>query len=232
MTGLIPAAAKEYEIPCLFTVQNPDSAKSLLSDVENKGIDAAAFWRRLFYDRFPSDYEETRDTNPLDFLLSGVLAAHYVSTPSFTLMSEIFESRSEFYNSPLRQVLAQKWSTGCACVIPGFSDLPFKPAGHEKRHADYRLINREVGKQKENHDMRQRPFSFDDWSATQRYVDLYEALLQRPLVAPEPKKAPKIMKKGHTRISDDQAIPYRRVWSTQSDRIPHERISTPAMVPI
>ena len=86
MTGLIPAAAKEYEITCLFTVQNPDSAKSLLSDVENKGIDAATFWRRLFYDRFPGHYEETRGTNPLDFLLSGVLAAHYVSTPSFTLM--------------------------------------------------------------------------------------------------------------------------------------------------
>jgi starch synthase len=72
MTGLIPAAAKEYEMPCLFTVQNSDSAKSLLSYVEDRGIDAAAFWRRLFYDRFPGDYEEIRDTNPLDLLLSGI----------------------------------------------------------------------------------------------------------------------------------------------------------------
>ena len=75
MTGLIPAAAREYEIPCLFTIHNSDSAKSLLSIVEDRGIDAAAFWRDLFYDRFPGDYENTRATNPLDFLLSGILAA-------------------------------------------------------------------------------------------------------------------------------------------------------------
>ena len=50
MTGLIPAAAKVYEMPCLFTVQNAASAKSLLSNVVDRGIDAAAFWRRLYYD--------------------------------------------------------------------------------------------------------------------------------------------------------------------------------------
>ena len=34
MTGLIPAMAKEIETPCLFTVQNPDTAKSFLSYIE------------------------------------------------------------------------------------------------------------------------------------------------------------------------------------------------------
>ena len=33
MTGLIPAAAGEYEMPCLFTVQTAESAKSLLANV-------------------------------------------------------------------------------------------------------------------------------------------------------------------------------------------------------
>ena len=39
MTGLIPAAAKEIGIACLFTVQNAESAKSLLSNVEDRGND-------------------------------------------------------------------------------------------------------------------------------------------------------------------------------------------------
>jgi starch synthase len=75
MTGLIPAMAKKIEIPCLFTVQNPDTAKSFLSYVEDRGIDAAAFWQHLFYDRYPINYEETRDSNPVNFLLSGIFAA-------------------------------------------------------------------------------------------------------------------------------------------------------------
>ena len=71
MTGLIPAAAKKNEIPCLFTVQKFDTARSILSYVEDIGIDAAGFWQNLFYDRYPGSYEQTRDTNPLDLLLSG-----------------------------------------------------------------------------------------------------------------------------------------------------------------
>ena len=39
MTGLIPAAAKEYELPCLFTVQNAESAKSLLFDFLSKSME-------------------------------------------------------------------------------------------------------------------------------------------------------------------------------------------------
>jgi hypothetical protein len=196
------------------------------------GIDAAVFWWRLFFDRFPGDYEETRDTNPLDFLLSGVLAAHYVSTPSFTLMSEIFESRSEFYNSPLRQVLAQKWNTGCAGVIPDSSKPRFDPASPEKLLDGFGSNDQEAGTQKKNHVIRQRPFSFDERSTAQRYIDLYETILQRPLVAPEPKKVPTIMKNDRTRISDGQAIPHRMAQSKQPDQIPNERISTPVMVPI
>ena len=112
MTGLIPAAAKEYEMPCLFTVHNSDSAKSLLSDVEDRGIDAAAFWRYLFYDRFPGGYEDTRDSNPLDLLLSGILAAHQVDTASFQLLLNIAKDRSTIFYSCLRQVLAGKFNAG------------------------------------------------------------------------------------------------------------------------
>jgi hypothetical protein len=224
--------AKHWGIPCLFTVQSLRSAKSPLASIEDRGIDGAAFWQHLFYDRYPGNYEETRDTNPLDFLLSGILAARHVSTTSFALMSEIFEGRSEFVYSPLRNVLAQKWNAGCAGVIPGYSNPPFNPAGHEKRYADCGPNDQEVRKPKKNHVTKQRSLSFDDRSTAQRYIDLYETILQWPLVAPEPKKAPAIVKKSHTKIFDGPAMPYRKVRSTQSDRIPNERISTPAMVPI
>jgi starch synthase/alpha-amylase len=232
MTGLIPAMAKHWGIPCLFTVRSLGSAKSPLSRIEDRGIDGAAFWQYLFYDRYPGGYEETRDTNPLDFLLSGILAARHVSTTSFTLMSEIFEGRSDFFNSPLRQVLAQKWNAGRACVIPGSCNPPCNPAGHEKLYADCGHNDQESGMQKKDHALTQRPFSFDERSTAQRYIDLYETILQRPLVAPKPKKAPTMMKDSHIRIADGQAIPYRRAQSKQPDRIPHERISTPAMAPI
>ncbi len=218
MTGLIPAAAKEYEMPCLFTVQNSDSAKSLLSYVEDRGIDAAAFWRRLFYDRFPGDYEEIRDTNPLDLLLSGILAAHHVNTARPVILSDIVTDRSDFFYSPLRQVLAQKWNVGCACAISSTPDPSFNPTIDKK--------------QKRNHVMRQRPSFSDSRSKAQRYIDLYETILQRSLAAPEHQKAGTIRVNSHTKISDGQVIPYRKARSTQSYPLPNERISTPAMAAI
>jgi starch synthase/alpha-amylase len=232
MTGMIPAMAKHWGIPCLFTVQSRRSAKSLLASIEDRGIDGAAFWQHLFYDRYPCSYEETRDTNPLDFLLSGILAARHVSTTSFALMSETFEARSEFVYSPLRNVLAQKWNAGCVAIIPGYSNPPRNPAGHERQYDDCGSNDQEVGAPKKNHVMKQRSFIFDDQSTAQRYIDLYETIVQRPLVVPEPKKAPPMMKKSVTRVSEGLSMPYRRVRKTQSDRISNQRISAPAMVPI
>jgi starch synthase/alpha-amylase len=230
MTGLIPAMAKNWGIPCIFTVSSLRSAKSSLSSIEDRGIDGASFWQHLFYDRYPSSYEETRDTNPLDFLLSGILAARHVSTTSFALMSEIFESQRAIFYSPLRNVLAQKWNAVCAGVIPDTFNPPFNPASPETLYDGVGSNDQIAGMQKKNHVIRQRPFSFDERSTAQRYIDLYETILQRPLVAPEPKKVPTIMKNDRTRISDGQAIPHRMAQSKQPDRIPHERISTPAMV--
>jgi starch synthase/alpha-amylase len=105
MTGLIPAAAKKNEIPCLFTIQKLDSARSMLADVEEIGIDAAGFWQNLFYDRYPGSYEQTRDTNPLDLLLSGILAANHVNAARPVLLPTIAEGRYNPVYAPLKQVL-------------------------------------------------------------------------------------------------------------------------------
>jgi starch synthase/alpha-amylase len=47
MTGLIPAAARIFKPPCLFTAQKFGTAGSSLSYIEDRGIDAAVFWQHL-----------------------------------------------------------------------------------------------------------------------------------------------------------------------------------------
>jgi len=120
MTGLIPAMAKNVDIPCLFTVQNPETAKCFLSYVEDRGIDAATFWQNLFYDRYPLTYEETRESNPIDFLLSGILSADFVNIASSVFMVQRSESRGLFMEFPFWGLLANKVSTGCAAFNSNF----------------------------------------------------------------------------------------------------------------
>ena len=115
MTGLIPAMAKQEDIPCLFTIQNSDTAKSFLCYIEDMGIDAAAFWRYLFFDRFPANYEETRETNPVDFLLSGISAANFVNISDPVFLPEMSKDRSP-HSELLGQVLNNKLKSGCAAV--------------------------------------------------------------------------------------------------------------------
>jgi starch synthase/alpha-amylase len=52
-TGLVPALARELEIPSLFILHNIHTVNCLLYNIEDRGIDAAEFWHHLYYDRFP-----------------------------------------------------------------------------------------------------------------------------------------------------------------------------------
>ena len=116
LTGLIPAAARIFKIPCLFTAQKFDTARSFLSYIEDRGIDSAVFWQNLFYDRYPLNYEETRETNPADFLLSGVFAANFVTTSRLAFLADGRRDQSRFVKFALWQVLAKKIESGCATV--------------------------------------------------------------------------------------------------------------------
>ena len=233
MTGLIPAAAKQYEIPCLFSVQNTDSAKSLLSHVEDRGIDAAAFWRHLFYDRFPGDYEDTRDTNPLDLLLSGILAASYVETANFPLSLNTGDGRRKAFYSCLRQVLDGKYNAGCACAMVGISDTSVNATRAGKQSCNDEPNKRHAGVQKKRPIMGRNAPWFHHWETTYRYVDLYERILQRSLIAPEEEKTSAIEKDRLTKASDSQADSYRKAWST-NPHVPYynEQISTPVVAPM
>ena len=232
MTGLIPAVAKKNEVPCLFTVQKFDSARSLLSWVEDIGIDAAGFWQNLFYDRFPGSYEQTRDTNPLDLLLSGILAARHVNTTDSVLLPGNAEGRSDSMCSSLGQLLAQKWKAGCACEIPGPLHKGLNPTHNKKLDCSYPSKVQDAGTQKNDHTTGQRISSSDKRTMTKCYLDLYETILQRALVTPENKKVRLINKNNRAKVSGDHAIFYPKARRTQSYPLPNERASTPAMAPV
>ena len=128
MTGLIPGYSRRISIPCLFTIHNIHTVKALLSIIEDRGIDAAGFWQNLYYDRMAGSYEETRDTNPVDFLVSGVFGAHFVNTVSPTFLDEIVHGKHNFISPALRQELVNKVEAGVAEGILNAPDPSYDPA--------------------------------------------------------------------------------------------------------
>ena len=147
MTGLIPAMARQLNIPCLFTLHNIHTVKSPLSYIEDRGIDAAYFWQNLYYENMACEYEETRESNPVDFLVSGVFAAHFVNTVSPTFMTELVEGRHDFVEQPLKQELANKWDAGCAAGILNAPDPSFNPFIDRDINFQYGPENHVEGKQ-------------------------------------------------------------------------------------
>jgi starch synthase/alpha-amylase len=232
MTGLIPAVAEEIEIPCLFTVQNFDTAKSLLACVEDIGIDAAGFWQNLFYDRYPGSYEQTRDTNPLDLLLSGILAASHVNTTGPVLLPNTADGRSDNIYSSLRRVLAQKWKAGCACEIPNSPNTGLNPTVVKKQDCRYRPKDHHAGNQKNDRAKSPSISVPDSLTAAKCYIDLYETILQRPLKTLEQKKVRPINKNNRSKASGVQAIAYPKARRTKSYPPSNEPIFTPAMAPV
>ncbi len=128
MTGLIPALARRLKIPCLFTVHNIHSLKTTLANIEDSGIDAAEFWRSLYYQWMPHSYEESRDRNPVDFLVSGIFASHFINTVSPTFLNELTEGCFNFVDGALRQELANKRAAGCATGILNAPNPSYDPA--------------------------------------------------------------------------------------------------------
>jgi starch synthase len=135
MTGLIPAYARRLGIPCLFTVHNIHTHKMLLANAEDRGIDAAGFWQYLYYDRPPFNYEETRDTNPVDMLASGIFASHFINTVSPTFLNEVVRGDHSFVPEAVRAEFAQKAEHGCAVGILNAPDPEYNPA--DDPHIDH-----------------------------------------------------------------------------------------------
>ncbi|CAM2066141.1 Glycogen/starch synthase [Sulfidibacter corallicola] len=131
MTGIIPAVAKRLGIPCLFTVHNIHSMKATLADIEDTGVDAAQFWPYLYYDHPPLNYEETREGNTCDFLLSGIFSSTYVNTVSPTFLKEIVRGQHSFVAKSVQQEFAAKFERGYARGILNSPDPHFDPTKDE-----------------------------------------------------------------------------------------------------
>ncbi len=137
MTGLIPGAARRMGIPCLFTVHNIHTHHLSLAQIEDSGIDAAEFWSNLYYTRVPYNYEESRNTNPIDMQASGVFASHFINTVSPTFLEEIVNGWHDFIPRALREEIRNKYRAGCAAGIlnaPDSSDNPETDPNLERRY--------------------------------------------------------------------------------------------------
>jgi len=146
MTGLVPAAARQLGIPCLFTVHNVHTQKLSLEHIEDSGTDAAEFWQNLFFERPPYNYEETRSTNAVDLLASGVFASHFVNTVSPSFLNEICDGHHHFVPHDFRSELAQKNAAGCAWGILNAPDASFNPERDDLLESRYSAESHVQGK--------------------------------------------------------------------------------------
>ncbi len=127
MTGLLPAAARRFGIPSLFTVHNIHTERMMLDQIEDRGIDAAEFWQHLYFQEPPGCYEETRSTKPVDLLASGIFAADRVNTVSPTFLREVIGGDHDFVPGHIRHELWAKENAGCASGILNAPDAIFDP---------------------------------------------------------------------------------------------------------
>ncbi len=146
MTGLIPGMAREYGIPCLFTIHNIHSMQCLLSEIEDMGIDAAGFWQQLYYVNMPGNYFETRESTPVDFLLSGIFASHFINTVSTSFLNELVDGRHDFVEEPLRMELKNKVKSGCATGITNGVDPSYNPEKDQTLFMKYGPSDHDNGK--------------------------------------------------------------------------------------
>ncbi|MFO8083897.1 MAG: glycogen/starch synthase [Desulfobacterales bacterium] len=165
MTGLIPPMARQMGIPSLFTIHNIHTVKCTMAVIEDRGIDAAYFWHHLYFEHMPYDYESARDANPVDFLTSGVFAAHFVNTVSPTFLMEIVEGHHGFVEKPLRRELSSKWETGCAFGILNAPDPAFNPYTDQDLYCNYDAKTFADGKRRNKKNMQRLLGLVEDVSA-------------------------------------------------------------------
>ena len=112
-TGLIPSFTRRLDIRSLLTVHNIYTEKATLAHIEDRGIDAPLFWQNLFYMRPPYSYEESRSTNAVDLLASGIYSATRINTVSQGFLREVVDG---FHDVPpnIRYEMQQKYHHGYA----------------------------------------------------------------------------------------------------------------------
>ncbi|MDA7519215.1 glycogen/starch synthase [Akkermansiaceae bacterium] len=148
MTGLIPAVAKRHGIKSLFTLHNIHTERLPLSQIEDRGIDAADFWKECYYMRQPHSYEETRESNHVDLLTTGIFASDHVNSVSPTFLSEVVDGRHSFVPSHINHELWQKCQSGNASGILNAPDVSFCPTLDPHLEHHYSVEDHPEGKAK------------------------------------------------------------------------------------
>ncbi len=146
MTGLIPAVARQRGIPCLFTVHNIHTVKASLAQIEDRGIDGAAFWKHLYYENEPLNYANARENIAVDFLTSGIFAAHFVNTVSPSFLLEIADGRHRFIKAYLRTEFRNKLHSECAVGILNAPDPSYNPKTDKALARQYEASGHVEGK--------------------------------------------------------------------------------------
>jgi ADP-glucose type glycogen/starch synthase len=137
MTGLIPAFARRMHIPSLFTVHNIHTQKTTLDVIEDAGIDTGTFWQNLYFERQPTNYEETRSGNQVDLMTSGIFGAHFINTVSPTFLREIVNGQHDYVPDNIRREMTNKFNAGCTRGILNAPDPDYNPATDTALEAKY-----------------------------------------------------------------------------------------------
>jgi ADP-glucose type glycogen/starch synthase len=137
MTGLIPAMGRRRAIPCLFTIHNIHTQKLYLSHIEDRGIDAAEFWHYLYYMFPPSNYEQARDSDPVDLLASGIFSSHFINTVSPTFLKEIADGKHDFIPPHIRTEISNKLHAQVAFGIINAPDNVYDPETNPNLEVNY-----------------------------------------------------------------------------------------------
>jgi len=94
----------------------------------------------------PVNYEETRNTNPMDMLTTGVFAAHMVSMLSQTFQNSLMDGNGQAAPPMLRAELLNKLHTGTLSTIAPAPDSSFNPTTDRALIRPYEPDSHAVGK--------------------------------------------------------------------------------------
>lgn len=117
MGGLIPAAAAKMGIPCVFTLVNPETVTVPLWFLEEIGIDVTDFWRNLYYQRLPSDLDDTRAANSVDFLLSGIHSSTHLNVVNTDIAVGMFKNANGRKPTRTQRLLRRKYENSSVSIF-------------------------------------------------------------------------------------------------------------------
>ena len=147
-------------------------------------------------------------------------------------MPDTAAGKGDYLDSPLGQLLAQKWKAGCAWEFPGALSLDVNPTGSNKLSRSYRPNDHQAGNHKSNYATRQSIPPPDNRTTAKCYIELYQTILQRPVVTSQKIKVWPINKNSGINITGIRAVPYPKAPRIKSYTHTNEKIATVALAPI